>query len=197
MDAEREWITMQRECRQQIAWFGQLALSPGMHRATMLGAPARGGVAVLGSIVGAPNELMGSSDAPRRYLYDPDPSVLASGLLGSLANRHVLSSLGSGGAYLTADALVREPLLQAFEILDCLPLRTKAVAEQLDRLQVGCVEIKKRGVTADPEKFRKCLKLRGDNPATVVLTRIGKKEVALVCTRLPETSGVNEMDAGR
>ena len=44
--------------------------------------------------------------------------------------------------------------------------------------------LQKRGVTVDPEKFRRDLKLRGDDAATLILTRIGKRQVAIVARRL-------------
>jgi hypothetical protein len=51
---------------------------------------------------------------------------------------------------------------------------------------VGRVEIKKRGVAVDPDKLRRTLKLRGDNEATLILTRIGKRETAIVAERVRE-----------
>jgi hypothetical protein len=75
-------------------------------------------------------------------------------------------------------------------------LRAATVAGYLAARGVGTVEIKKRGVTLDPEEFRRNLKLHGDNAATVVLTRIGKRQVAIIAQRLPEPSGLNELPAG-
>lgn len=72
---------------------------------------------------------------------------------------------------------------------DCLPLRAPAVAQHLAARRVGRVEIKKRGVTVDPEKFRRDLKLRGDRQATVILTRIGKRQVAIIAERAPNPQG--------
>jgi hypothetical protein len=116
-------------------------------------------------------------------LYDPDPAVLAAHLLGQLAVDEGLASLGAGAAYLTGDRAIEHPLLQTLVVEDCLPLRGAAVAQHLAARGVGRVEIKKRGVTIDPEKFRHELKLRGDREATVVLTRIGKRQVAIIAER--------------
>jgi hypothetical protein len=53
------------------------------------------------------------------------------------------------------------------------------------------VEIKKRGVPVDPNKFWRQLKLRGSKDAVLVLTRIGRREVAIVARRVPR-QGVSE-----
>jgi hypothetical protein len=193
-EAELEWISTVRECRQQVAWFGEFASAPGERCATRLishGLGARLG----GTVAGRPHRPCAAVETPGRYLYDADPAILAAELLGEVAVAADLSTLGSGGAYLTGDQYIPHPLLQAFEVHDCLPLRKTTVAQHLAQRGVGRVEIKKRGVETDPAKFRKGLKLRGDNEATIVLTRIGVKEVALICERLPDAAGVNEGEA--
>ncbi len=176
--AELEWITRDRACRQQVAWFGSLATASGRRRATVV--DRDGGHATL---VGAADEVCLPTDEPGQFIFDPDPSALAAGLLGALAARHGWSSLGVGGAYLTGDARVDEPLASGFVVKDCLPLRPATVASYLAERGVGRVEIKKRGVAVDPEALRRQLKLRGDNSATLVLTRIGRREAAIVAER--------------
>lgn len=53
--------------------------------------------------------------------------------------------------------------------------------EVLRRLDVGRVEILVRGVDVDPDVLRRQWRLRGSQPATVVISRIGRSAVALVC----------------
>jgi hypothetical protein len=189
--AELQWITTHRECRQQVAWFGALAVSPGSRRATVI-VDHNGEHAVQGDFTGAPDVPLKTVGEPRGYLFDPDSSLLAAGLLGALALRHNLHSLGPGSAYLTSDQPIAEPLLQSFAVIDALPAKPADVARYLSARSVGRVEIKKRGVTIDPENLRRSLRLRGDHEATLVLTRIAKREVALICQRLPVAAGVTE-----
>jgi hypothetical protein len=179
-DVELEWITHDRECRQQVAWFGQLAAAAGRRRATLIrpdGAQA--------TFIGAADLPCQPADEPASFLYDPDPSILAAGLLGALAEKYELSSLGIGAAYLTGDECVIDPLAAGFAAIDCLPLRTASLAAYFAKRSVGRLEIKKRGVAIEPEALRRQLKLRGDNAATVVLTRIGRREAAIVVERFP------------
>jgi hypothetical protein len=190
-EAELEWITNGRECRQQVVWFGSLATSTGIRRATRLISAGLGG-SVAGSFIGQPNVNCVAAQTPRRFLYDPDPAVLAAKLLGELANNLAIATLGIGGAYLTGDTQIAHPLLQSFALIEAMPLRAANVAQALAHRGIGRVEIKKRGVTTDPETFRRQLKLRGDNQATVILTRIAKREVALICERLPSATALND-----
>jgi hypothetical protein len=147
---------------------------------------------VISTFAGTPNQPLAAAQNSLQFVFDPDPSLLAAHLLGALAAHHDLRSLGAGGAYLTGDRLVDQHLLQSFAVQDVLPLRTAVVAAHLAARGIGCVEIKKRGVSVNPERFRRELKLRGDNEATLVLTRVGKREMALVCRRMPEDQGLNE-----
>lgn len=188
--AELDWITSHRECRQLVAWFGSLATSPGQRRATIVNTDdSSPDQLVTATFAGEPDIPFTISDQTHSYLYDPDPSIMAAGLLGAIADHHNLMSLGPGGAYLTGDLPINDPLLQSFAVQDCLPLRPAAVAQHLAARGVGRVEVKKRGVTIDPEKFRRDLKLRGDREATVVLTRIGKRQVAIIAERTPTPQG--------
>lgn len=178
-DAEIEWITHDRQCRQQVAWFSPIPAAAGRRRATLVRpneAPA--------TLIGMPSLPCEPAPQPGTFLYDPDPSVLAAGLLGQLATNHGLSSLGIGGSYLTSDHRVDDPLAVGFAVQDCLPLRTATLAAYLATRGIGRVAIKKRGVAVDPETLRKQLKLRGDRETTLVLTRLGKREAAIVAERL-------------
>jgi hypothetical protein len=186
-DAELEWISSNRECRQQVVWFGSLAEAAGFRRATRL--TPDDVVQSRATIAGMPGVDCETAQTPQAYVYDPDAAVLAANLLGELAISQDLATLGAGGAYLTGTRSVYHPLLQAFAVVEAMPFRAAKVAQVLSQRGVGRVEIKKRGVAVDPEKFRRELKLRGDNEATVVLTRIGKREIALICERLPTPQG--------
>jgi hypothetical protein len=166
-----------------VAWFGPLARTAGERRATIVSSSADGAATSAASITGRAGVAIVSADEPRSFVFDPDASVLAAGLLGALAGATGLASLGANSAYLTGDAAVDVPHLERFAVKDVLPLRARTVADFLAARGVGMVEIKKRGVPIEPDRFRRELKLRGDASATVILTRIGKRQVAIVAQR--------------
>ncbi|MDF2991814.1 MAG: SAM-dependent methyltransferase, partial [Microbacterium sp.] len=60
----------------------------------------------------------------------------------------------------------------------------KKLAQALRARGVGTLEIKKRGVDIDPAILRKKLALRGDEAATMIMTRVGSKRLALLADRV-------------
>ncbi len=84
-------------------------------------------------------------------------------------------------AYVTSDHLTSTPTAQAYRVLDVMPFGLKRLRTALRERSVGRLTIKKRGTAVVPEQLRKQLDLRGDEEATVVLTRIaGSQQVLLV-----------------
>jgi predicted RNA methylase len=187
-DAEFEWITCQRECRQCVGWFGGLAIAVGQSRATVVHpSAAEAERASTAGFVGRPGMPCEPADSVGAFVYDPDPSILAADLLGAISAQHGLHSIGAGGAYLTGPHAITEPMLATFAVRDILPLRVAAIVKYISAHGIGQLEIKKRGVTIDPEVLRRKLKLRGNEAAILILTRIVDRQVAVVADRLPES----------
>jgi len=65
-------------------------------------------------------------------------------------------------------------------VLDVLPYQEKRLRAALATRGVGPLTIKKRGVDIVPEVLRKRLALRGDAPATIVLTRAAGRAIVLL-----------------
>lgn len=177
--AELEWITRGGECRQQVAWFGPLADAKRLRRAIII---CEHGPADM--FVGEPGLFVPARADIGHYVYDPDPSILAGNLLGALTSVLGLNPLGHGSAYLTSDEYRFSSFAAAFHVRDCLPLRPTTIARYCSTHGIGRLEIKKRGVATEPGALRRRLRLRGDNMATLLLTRIGKREVAIVAERV-------------
>jgi hypothetical protein len=179
---ELEWISRGGECRQLVAWHGDLATNAGRRRATIVTSAACG--LAHRSLVGKPNQAIPIATAPQRFVFDCDPAVLAAHLKGALASEHGLSSLGAGPTYLTGPEPISDAALASFEVLDTLPLRTTAIANYLRERGVCQLEIKKRGVDVDPEKLRRSLKLRGDRAAVLLITPIADRPAAILTQRM-------------
>ena len=177
---ELAWLGSRGECRQQIAWFGQLAQHPQQRSATVLGSNGQPAF----TVVGEPNVQLPIAERIGKYLYEPDSVVLAARLQGSLGATHSLALVQPGIGYLTGDALIHDPALDPFEILDQLPLDLKRIRGWLRERNVGRVEIKKRGVDLEPETLRKSLKLSGDESAVILLTPHNGRHWALLARRV-------------
>jgi len=180
--AELEWISRGRECRQLVAWFGELAHDAGRRRATVLGDGTRAPRSIIGSLELSPPRI-----APiGRYLFEPDAAVLAADLGPALAAEHALEAISTGVAYWTGDAPVTDPALACFEVLEVLPFRLKAVAGMLRTRNIGQLEIKKRGIALAPAELRRQLKLKGDESATLLLAPIAKRVTAVLARRVTQ-----------
>jgi hypothetical protein len=178
---ELEWISRDRECRQLLAWHGDLAQAPRQRRATIV--PNEHGLSVR-TISGAPNQPPPIATKPDRYVYDIDPALLAAHLKGALAAEHGLSALHSGPTYLTGARPIADPALSCFEVTDVRPFEKRRLARHLREHSIGRLEIKKRGVDLDPDSLRRELKVRGDEDATLLVTLVGGRPAAILARRL-------------
>lgn len=183
-EAEWEWISRGRQCRQLVAWFGNLGHAAGKRRATLV---AENG-AVAGSIVGDEETRPPRAGSVDRFVIEPDVAVLAARLTGALAVKHALAALASGATYLTGPRPQVDPLLACFEVEDVLPLDLKKLKGWLRERGVGQLEIKVRGVQQDPVVVRKRLALDGTLSKTILLTRVGERHVAIVARRVSSDS---------
>jgi hypothetical protein len=179
-DAEWQWVSVDSDVVEVVVWTGALA-RPGVGRAAL----------VLRH--DAAHELTSpadSEDAPTGelgdYLYEPDGAVIRARLIGDLA-RHLGGHMVSPTiAYITADTAENTPFATGFQIHRVLPFKLKEIKKWVLEEEIGVVEIKKRGIDVDPAVFRKQLPLRGDNQATLFITRVGDNRVALVASRLKQ-----------
>ena len=119
---------------------------------------------------------------PGAYLMDPDPAVTRAGLVEELARSLGAWKLDPEIAFLSLDSPVTTPFARTLRIEESLPWNLKRLREVLRGLNVGAVDIRKRGSAVDVEDLRRRLKLTGNRRVTVALTRMGGKPWALVCS---------------
>jgi len=178
--AELEWIGNRGECRQQMVWFRDLARAPGRRSATVFAA----GATEPRTIQGDPHAETSPAEDLGRYVFEPHAAVLASDLTGVLAEQHALQCVSPGIAYLTGDQLLDDPALACFEVSEVLPLDPKHLREAIRVRAIGTLEVKKRGVKIDPDEVRKQIHPRGDHQATLLITPLKKKIVAILAQRV-------------
>jgi hypothetical protein len=178
--AELAWLGSRGECRQQVAWFGALSRYPGRRSATVvdsLGGPR--------TIIGDPSESLPVADRLAAYLFEPHSAVLAARLTGALCDEHGLAAIASGIAYLTGDIPLADGALAAFEVLEVLPLDRKQLRAHCRAKGLGRLEVKKRGVTIDPERLRRQVVSRGgENEATLIVAPLGGNVRAILARRI-------------
>lgn len=118
-----------------------------------------------------------------RWIVDPDGAVVRAGLVRHYAARHGLWQLDPDIAYLSGDQLPDN--VRGFEVLEQLDYSERRLRQTLSARDVGAVEILVRGVDVDPDALRARLRLRGSQPVSVVIARIGSgaasRATAFIC----------------
>ena len=120
---------------------------------------------------------------PGRFIIDPDGAVVRAGLVRHYAARHGLWQLDPDIAYLSGDRL--PPGVRGLAVIQRLAYQEKRLREALAGLGCGALEILVRGLDIDPDVLRRRLRLSGDQPFSVVITRIGSgsagRATAFIC----------------
>ena len=118
-----------------------------------------------------------------RWIVDPDGAVVRAGLVRHYAARHGLWQLDPDIAYLSGDRLPEQ--VRGFEVLEQLNYGERRLRQVLSARDGGAVEILVRGVDIDPDALRARLRLRGSQPVSVIVTRIGSgaasQATAFIC----------------
>jgi THUMP domain-like len=191
-DWEAEFIAEARDLKEAVLWSPALATAPtastpdgagGRRRATVLATAPSGQSLRSHTLVarpGAPVQLR----EPGEYLLDPNPAVTRAGLVEDLAR-----DLGGDAAkidpqiaFLTLDRDVRTPFARTLRVRHSAPWHEKQFAKRLRELDVGAVDIRRRGLAGDVDQIRRRLKLAGTTRATIVITRVNDKPWGLICT---------------
>ncbi len=177
-DLEAQWISVDGATIELVLWSGSLAR-----------ADVRRAALVIRS--GAAHELTApadTADAEVRglgaFVHEPDGAVIRARLIGDVARALEAGMLAPGIAYLTSDAALTSPFVQSFRVREELPFETKALSRALRERGIGRLEIKKRGVDADPATLRPRLKLAGPEQATLILTRTASGRRAILADRV-------------
>ncbi|HWM16212.1 MAG TPA: SAM-dependent methyltransferase [Microbacterium sp.] len=177
-DVEAQWVSADGSTVELVLWSGALARD-GVRRAALVmrGDDAWG----LTAAADAPDEPMRDLGA---FVHEPDGAVIRARLIGDVARSLEAGMLSDQIAYLTSDAALTSPFVSSFRVREVLPAEVRALSRALRERGIGRLEIKKRGVDIDPAALRTALKLRGDESATLILTRIGTKRLAILADRV-------------
>lgn len=160
---EAEWVSDGGEVKEAALWSSVLATA--RRRATVI---AGGGLA---TVTDEDDPGPGPVRAVGRFLYEPDGAVIRAGLVTAVAAQVGGGLVDEHIAYVTSDSGPHTPLARCYEVLATLPYREKSLRAALAARGVGRLTIKKRGVDVVPDELRRRLALRGDEEATLVLTR--------------------------
>jgi hypothetical protein len=177
-DCEAQWVSVGGDVVEVGLWFGPLQRE-GITRAALI--MNADGMHELTSATDSTDAEVGELG---KYIYEPDGAVIRARLIGDLARSIGAHMLDEHIAYMSSDVAVSTPFASNFEVLQEFTLDVKVLAKELKARGIGTLEIKKRGVDIDPAEFRRRLSLSGKNSATLFLTRLGERRVAVLAQRV-------------
>jgi SAM-dependent methyltransferase len=167
---EIEFIAVGRDLKEAAAW--SPALATAATRATIL----PGGHTIT-PLPGEPVPLR----LPGAFLLDPNPAVTRAGAVEDLARALSAWKIDEQIAFLSADTAVRTPFARTLRVIDSAPWRQRDLPAKLRQLDIGAVDIRRRGLAGDVTSLHRELKLSGSRRATVVMTRVRGRPWGLIC----------------
>ena len=171
---ELEFIAVGRDLKEAVAW--SPALATAATRATVLP-----GGHTLTPGAGGPVPVR----APGGFLLDPSPAVTRAGVVEDLARLVGAWKIDEQIAFLSADTAVHTPFARTLQVIDSAPWRQRSLPARLRALDVGAVDIRRRGLAGDVAELRRALRLSGSRRVTLVMTRVQDRPWGLVCVDVP------------
>jgi THUMP domain-like len=176
-NVEAQWVSIDGDVVELGVWFGPLARA-GVGRAALV--IREGGTAELVAEFDSADAELGELGA---FIYEPDGAVIRSRLIGDLARTLNARMLDHRIAYLTGDVAIDSPFASCFRVVETFAYDERQLTREIASRQIGTLEIKKRGVDIDPSTLRKRLHLSGEASATLIVTRVGERRLAILCER--------------
>lgn len=203
-ECEAEWLSVNGELVEVTLWFNNLA-RPGVRRAaTVLSTPLEKSLPAHGyssetepgmaKELTSPNDFgqgvtLSAAGPPGLHgiLWEPDPSVIRSGLVAELCEQVGGRLLDERIAYFCSDEVdnpAPSPLARRFRVTEVIPFSAKRLKQWCAAHHVTSIDIKKRGVDVVPEQLRQHIlpkKPKGSpTHVTLVITRLGSTRLAAV-----------------
>jgi THUMP domain-like/RNA cap guanine-N2 methyltransferase len=127
---------------------------------------------------------------PGEFLLDPNPAVTRASLVQELARSLGAWQIDEQIAFLSADVPLRSPFGRALRVLDSAPWHQKQLPARLRQLDIGAVDIRRRGLAGDVDLLHRRLRLSGSRRATLVMTRVQDRPWALICLDLDQPGAI-------
>ena len=188
---ELETIAIDTDLKEAVLWSPALVTAP--RRASVI---HDGEVS---SIAGDGDDLEHASpeSTPRlampeagMWLHDPNPAITRAGLVQALAATIDARPIDRQIAFLVSGRPAGSPFARSRRIVASLPWDEKALRSELAALEVGAIDIRRRGLAGDVDAIARRLRKRLPKGATrscwIAMTRVDDRPWAIVCTDDPE-----------
>ncbi|MGH2549854.1 MAG: class I SAM-dependent methyltransferase [Thermomicrobiales bacterium] len=169
-DWELEFVADGRDLKESVLWspaFGGVE-----RRATLLPSGE--------TFIPVPGDAVAVAK-PGTVLLDPNPAITRAGLVEDLARSIGAWKIDEQIAFLSMDRDPDSIWARSLIVLDSMPWRVKDIAARLRSLDIGAIDIRRRGLAGDVEQIRKQLKLKGSKRATLAMTRVENQPWCVIC----------------
>jgi SAM-dependent methyltransferase len=170
---EAEWVSVGGSIVEALLWGPAVAET--WRRATLV---RDGAVAELSA---ATDPGPAPTGPVRRFLHEPDPAVIRSGLVALAAVDLHATLIDPTIAYLSSDEPAESPWVSSYRVDEVLPFSLKRLRARLRAHGVGRVVVKKRGSPIEPDALARQLRGPGSATAVVVVTRVAGAPTVLIC----------------
>jgi hypothetical protein len=206
--AERVWLGLHGECRQQLLILGdavarlkQLAAADGwldenvyasqITRRTavqVFGAPTPGAVPnyvafQAGDHRSPAGAVVDSEQELDQFVLDLDNTLHASDLQSAWAERHSLKAISDPKGFYTSTCSPASPWVQSFRVEQVIPWDDRRVRKLLRQLGAGIVEVKTRLVKLDANFWQRRYSTPLGKKYTLLVTRFGNRVRCVVAQR--------------
>ncbi len=173
---EIEYIEEHNKLVQAAVWFGSLAHNPNQTTATNINKE----ISISGSFE---QELpIGNIEA---YVYEPKASLERANLSHLIGASVELHEVARGLGILSSTKNIRSNWLNAFEVIEILPLRIEKIQSFLDTTRCNYIEVKTRGQVVNPNEWQNNLRVRTSGEMlTLFALRLGKQHLAVITRRI-------------
>ena len=176
-DAVPEFVQERGQCREATLWYGDLR--PSARTATVLTPDGH-------HSFNADTDEDLSIAAPGAYLFDPGPAAVRAHLVTHLAAKLNAWRLDDRIAYLSGDVARQTPFAATFRIEEVWPFHLKRLQRALAERNIGALEILTRRFPMQPDELRPRLRLAGERQASLILTKIHDRPIAILADRTTE-----------
>ncbi|MGN6030928.1 MAG: THUMP-like domain-containing protein [Thermomicrobiales bacterium] len=188
---ELETIAIDTDLKEAVLWSPALATAP--RRATVI---HDGEVSSIGGD-GDDSDRASQEPGPDlampeagMWLHDPNPAITRAGLVQAVAAQLGAYPIDRQIAFLVGEGPSASPFARSRRIVASLPWDEKALHRHLVAMEVGAIDIRRRGLAGDVDAIARRLRKRLPKGATrscwIAMTRVDDRPWAIVCSDEPQ-----------
>lgn len=171
---ELELIALGSDLKEAVMW------SPGEARTTRTATVISDGtVTSLAPIPGDPVSIRNAE--PGDWLHDVNPAVTNAGLVEDLARELNADRIDAEIGFLVSDRDIEHPMVTSWRVLSVVPWHEKRIKQALAKLDIGPIDIRRRGLPGDVPVITKRLRGKGSQRALIAMTRMDDVPTAIIC----------------